>query len=62
MCNKINATIFKKRSKESDHIKDELNESLNNLKVGQNILIKINNIKYEQNDLFLIADYYSSYE
>ena len=65
ICERVNATIFKKKPKQGDNestasISQEYD--LSNLYVGQEILIIIKNIKYEQNDLFLTAIFHSIIE
>lgn len=64
ICGKINATVFKrfniKKEDDTNEDDDKLNV-LNSLNVGQEILIKIKNIKYEQNSVFLIATFHSTF-
>ncbi len=60
ICDRVNATIFKKKTKQTENDEEiSLAAELNNLYVGQEILIVIKNIQYEQNDLFLIANFHS---
>lgn len=63
ICDKVNATIFKKHNVNaagvtvtSETSEQQLSE-LNNLSLGQEILIKIKNIKYDKKDLFIVADF-----
>ena len=66
VCDRINATIFKKviknkRNNSSDHtdmsLEEKYEEELKQLSIGDNIIIKIKNIKYEQNNLFITASF-----
>lgn len=65
ICDRINATIFKRvnlnnsNSQEVDPVQDD---DLSNLYIGQNILIKIKSIQYEQNNLFIVATFVKSLE
>ena len=76
ICERINASIFindqkvgNKQAKEEaegtdgeeEESKQIQSEDLQNLDIGQEILIKIKTIKYEQNnDLFIVASFVKS--
>ncbi len=44
-------------NEEDDHNEEANQLQLNNLAIGQDVLIKIKSIQYEQNNLFLIASF-----
>ncbi len=57
ICERINASIFINESNEI-----ESQDKPKELTIGQEILIKINSIKYEQNnDLFIVAAFVKSF-
>jgi len=57
ICERINASIFINESNEI-----ESQDKPKELTIGQEILIKINSIKYEQNnDLFIVASFVKSF-
>ena len=63
ICGRINASIFindKSGGEETDESK-QISADLHSLELGQDILIKIKTIKYEQNNnLFIIASFVKS--
>lgn len=65
ICDRINATIFKrstvKNSKKSESTEEiSIENSLNSLSIGDNILIKIKNIQYETDNIFIIATFHKT--
>jgi hypothetical protein len=56
ICGRINATIFKNNKKIG--LTDEETAELNSLFIGQEVLIKIKSIQYEENNnLFIVANF-----
>ena len=59
----MNATIFKKNPLNANNRDDaqvKESEALNNLQIGQHILLTIKSIKYEQNNISIISEYVST--
>lgn len=54
ICDRINATIFKGRDTNEEGIETS---ELENLQIGQNILIKIKSIQNQHNSMFITASF-----
>lgn len=60
ICEKINASVFINKNVENESSEAALSD-VKDLHIGQEILIKIKSVKYEQNNLFITASYVKSF-